>query len=55
MDSRAYLAGDEGAADCLIWRNASKEYKRQALHLDDQMRELIMLAKVIYVMCVHMS
>ena len=40
------VQGDEGAADCLIWRNASKEYKRQAKDLDDQMRELIMLAKV---------
>ena len=42
----AEMQGDEGAADCLIWRNASKEYKRQARDLDDQMRELIMLAKV---------
>ena len=42
----AEMQGDEGAADCLIWRNASKEYKRQAKDLDDQMRELIMLAKV---------
>ena len=43
---RAEMQGDEGAADCLIWRNASKEYKKQAEDLDDQMRELIMLAKV---------
>jgi hypothetical protein len=42
----AEMQGDEGAADCLIWRNASKDYKRQAKELDDQMRELIMLAKV---------
>ena len=42
----AEMQGDEGAADCLIWRNASKEYKRQAIDLDDQMRELIVLAKV---------
>ena len=42
----AEMQGDEGAADCLIWRNASKEYKRQASDLDNQMRELIMLAKV---------
>lgn len=42
----AEMQGDEGAADCLIWRNASKEYKLQAIELDDQMRELIMLAKV---------
>lgn len=42
----AEMQGDEGAADCLIWRNASKEYKKQAEHLDDQMRELIKLAKV---------
>ena len=40
------MQGDEGAADCLIWRNASKEYKQQALELDDQMRELLMVAKV---------
>ena len=42
----AEMQGDEGAADCLIWRNASKEYKHQARDLDHQMRELIMLAKV---------
>ena len=42
----AEMQGDEGAADCLIWRNASKEYKHQAQDLDHQMRELIMLAKV---------
>lgn len=42
----AEMSGDEGAADCLIWRNASLEYKRQATDLDDQMRELIVLAKV---------
>jgi hypothetical protein len=42
----AEMQGDEGAADCLIWRNASKEYKRQASDLDNQMRELILLAKV---------
>ena len=40
------MQGDEGAADCLVWRNASKEYKRQAQLLDDEMRELILLAKV---------
>lgn len=40
------MQGDESAADCRIWRNASKEYKLQAKELDDQMRELIMLAKV---------
>jgi len=39
------MQGDEGAADCLIWRNASKDYKRQAKELDNQMRELIMLSK----------
>ena len=33
-------------SNCLIWRNASKEYKHQARDLDHQMRELIMLAKV---------
>jgi len=42
----AEMQGDEGAADCLIWRNASKEYKQQALELDDQMRELLLVAKV---------
>ena len=42
----AEMQGDEGAADCLIWRNASKEYKKQANDLDDQMRQLIVLAKV---------
>jgi len=42
----AEMQGDEGAADCLIWRNASKDYKRQATELDDQMRELILLSKV---------
>ena len=42
----AEMQGDEGASDCLIWRNASKEYKRQASDLDNQMRELILLAKV---------
>ena len=42
----AEMQGDGSAADCQIWRNASKEYKLQALELDDQMRELIMLAKV---------
>ena len=40
------IQGDEGAADCLIWRNVSKEYKQQALEIDDQMRELLMVAKV---------
>jgi hypothetical protein len=35
----------EGAPDCLIWRNASKEYKQQALELDDQMREILLVAK----------
>ena len=42
----AEMQGDGSAADCQIWRNASKEYKLQALELDDQMRELTMLAKV---------
>ena len=42
----AEMQGDGSAADCQIWRNASKECKLQALELDDQMRELIMLAKV---------
>jgi hypothetical protein len=42
----AEMQGDESAADCRIWRNASKEYKMQAKELDDQMRELILLAKV---------
>ena len=42
----AEMQGDEGAADCLIWRNASKEYKSQAQGLESQMCELIMLAKV---------
>ena len=27
------VQGDAGAADCLIWRNASKEYKREAREL----------------------
>ena len=40
------VQGDAGASDCLIWRNASKEYKREARELDDQMRELILLSKV---------
>ena len=40
------VQGDAGAADCLIWRNASKEYKREARELDDQMRELILLSIV---------
>ena len=40
------MQGDEGAADCLIWRNASKEYKQQVLELDDQKCELLMVAKV---------
>ena len=40
------MQGDETAADCLIWRNASKEYKREARELDDQMRELFLLAMV---------
>jgi len=42
----AEMQGDESAADCRIWRNASKEYKTQAKELDNQMRELILLAKV---------
>ena len=42
----AEVQGDETAADCLIWRNASKEYKREARELDDQMRELFLLAMV---------
>jgi hypothetical protein len=42
----AEMQGDEGAADCLIWRNASKEYKQQALELDDQMRVSIFAGKV---------
>lgn len=42
----AEMQGDEGAADCLIWRNASKEYKSQAQGLESQMCELITLAKV---------
>ena len=40
------MNGDDAAADCLIWSNASKEYKREARELDHQMLELIILARV---------
>jgi len=43
---QAEMQGDEAAADCRIWRNASKEYKKEAALLDSEMRELILLAKV---------
>ena len=42
----AEMQGDEGAADCLIWRKASKQYKSEAKHLDDEMCELILFARV---------
>ena len=43
---KSEMNGDDAAADCLIWSNASKEYKREARELDHQMLELIILARV---------
>ena len=43
----AEMGSEEGPVDCLIWKNATKVYKREAGTLDGQLRNFLVLARSI--------
>jgi hypothetical protein len=43
----AEMGSEEGPVDCLIWKNATKAYKREAGTLDGQLRNFLVIARSI--------